>query len=171
MGSVNAMAATNSASSIDALARQLVQRFDSNRDGKLTTEEFTSVLRSLIDAQPSAGITGASASTAAAPVVSSGVRRTEHLAGFDLVKLDHSQSTKYRFARAASEASLATVTDKASAEALLTSMLPSFQNQGLNVLAVKGDRIQVVHEGQPIWVDVIRGANSGSPAFQWLPNE
>lgn len=165
MGSVNATASTP----IDTLARQLVQRFDSNRDGKLTTEEFTSVLRTLMDAQPSAGTSAAASATA--PVVSAGIRRTDHMAGFDLAKLDASQSTKYRFARAASEASLASVTDKASAEALLTSMRPTFEREGLNVLAVKGDRIQVMHEGQPLWVDVIRGANSGTPSFQWLPNE
>jgi hypothetical protein len=168
MGSVNALASRNETASIDMLARQLIQRFDGNKDGKLTTEEFTSVLRSLIEAQPSAAGTGGS--SVPASIESSGIRRTDHMAGFDLVKLDHSQSTKYRFARAASEASLASVTDKASAEALLNSMRPSFERQGLDVVAIKGDRIQVMHEGQPIWVDVIGGANSGSPVFQWLPN-
>lgn len=155
-----------SASAVDALARQLIQTFDSNRDGKLTAEEFTSVLRALIEAKPNA-----SANTSSVPsaMAASGVRRTDHLEGFDLAKLDASQTTKYRFARAASEFSLASVTDKASAEALLNSMRPTFEREGLNVLAVKGDRIQVLHEGQPLWIDVIRGAASGAPAFHWLP--
>lgn len=157
-----------SPSAVDALARQLIQTFDSNRDGKLTTEEFTSVLRALIEAKP-----GAATGTSAAPssMATFGIRRTDHLEGFDLAKLDASQSTKYRFARAASEFGLASVTDKASAEALLNSMRPAFEREGLNVLAVKGDRIQVLHEGQPIWVDVIRAAASGVRAFQWLPEE
>jgi hypothetical protein len=136
--------------------------FDSNRDGHLTTEEFTSVLRSLVDAQNQANPAPAASPT--------GIRRTDHLEGFDLDKLNNGhQTTKYRFARAASEFSLASVTDKASAEALLNSMRPTFEREGLEVLAIKGDRIQVMHEGLPVWVDVIRGANSGSPAFHWLP--
>lgn len=167
MGSVNALASRNETTAVDTLAQQLIQRFDGNRDGKLTAEEFTSVLRSLIEAQPASATADPAAG---APVESAGVRRTDHLAGFDLAKLDYSQSTKYRFARAASEASLASVTDKASAEALLDSMRPAFEREGLDVRAVKGDRIQVMHEGQPIWVDVIAGANSGAPMFQWLPN-
>lgn len=157
------MSLINSAVPADALARQLMQVFDRNRDGNLTTEEFTSVLRSLVDAQSSA-----SPSSAAAPAA---FRRTDHLEGFDLRKLDGQQTTKYRFARAAAEFGLSSVTDKASAEALLNSMRPTFEREGLNVLAVKGDRIQVMHEGQSIWVDVIRGANSGAPAFHWLPEE
>lgn len=158
------MSLINGALPADALARQLMQVFDRNRDGNLTTEEFTSVLRSLVDAQNQAN--------PAPPAASAGIRRTDHLEGFDLNKLENGhQTTKYRFARAASEFSLTSVTDKASAEALLNSMRPTFEREGLEVLAVKGDRIQVMHEGQPIWVDVIRGANSGAPAFQWLSEE
>ncbi|HEY8536992.1 MAG TPA: EF-hand domain-containing protein [Vicinamibacterales bacterium] len=37
------------ASPIEQLARSLVERFDVNRDGQLTTEEFTTVLSSLAE--------------------------------------------------------------------------------------------------------------------------
>jgi hypothetical protein len=158
------MSSINNSVGIDLLTQQLMGRFDRNKDGHLTTEEFTSVLKGLLDAQP-AGV-GSSSST---PMPSA--RRTDHLTGFDHGKLQSSLSIKYRFARAATEFGLGSVTDKASAQALLESMRPAFAREGLDVLAIKGDRVQVTYEGQPLWVDVIRGSSSGSPAFQWLPEE
>lgn len=158
------MSSVNGTPAIDVLAQQLMQTFDRNRDGQLTTQEFTSVLSSLMSATA-----GATAAPGAASSAAPAGRRTSHLEGFDLNKLEASQSTKYRFARSAAEFDLTSVTDKASAEALLNTMRPTFEREGLNVLAVKGDRIQVMHEGLPLWVDVIRGANSGAPGFQWLP--
>jgi hypothetical protein len=157
------MSSVNGSVGIDLLTQQLMGRFDRNKDGRLTTEEFTSVLRSLLDAPPVG--TGSTSGTPGG----SGVRRTDHLTGFDHGKLQSSQSIKYRFARAATQFGLESVTDKASAQALLESMRPAFAREGLDVLAIKGDRVQVTYEGQPLWVDVIRGSNSGSPAFQWLP--
>ncbi|HEX7085408.1 MAG TPA: hypothetical protein VF198_03540 [Vicinamibacterales bacterium] len=49
------------ASPIEQLARSLVDRFDVNRDGQLTTDEFTTVLSSLADRARSAaaGVAGA----------------------------------------------------------------------------------------------------------------
>ena len=157
------MSSVNGPIGIDLLTQQLMGRFDRNKDGRLTTEEFTSVLKTLLEAQPIGGTSSPATSAA-------GARRTDHLTGFDDRKLESSQSIKYRFARAATEFGIESVTDKASAQALLESMRPAFARQGLDVLAIKGDRLQVTYEGQPLWVDVIRGSSSGSPAFQWLPD-
>jgi hypothetical protein len=82
-----------------------------------------------------------------------------------------SQSIKYKFARAAMEFDVSSVKDKAGAEALLNQMKPAMQREGLDVLDISKDKIQVMYEGQPLWVDVIQGASSGSALFQWLPLE
>ena len=66
--------------------------------------------------------------------------------------------------------SLASVTDKASAESLLIQMRPELEAAGLTVLDVSKDKIQIqIQNGQGVtfWVDVIRGASAGDPAFQW----
>ncbi|TDI21682.1 MAG: hypothetical protein E2P06_13765 [Acidobacteria bacterium] len=39
----------------------------------------------------------------------------------------------------------------------------------ITVLDVSRDKIQVLDDqGQTAWIDVIRGASAGDPAFQWL---
>jgi len=159
MSNLNATTATG----IDALARQLMTMFDRNQDGKLEAAEFTAVLGDLLSqrtvtSNPSGG-TGTPSTT----------RRTDQLAGFDAGKLDSSVSTKYRFARAAMQFDVSGVRDKAGAEALLQQMRPAMEREGLQVLAISRDQIQVTHDGQPIWIDVIQGAGSGAPRFQWLP--
>lgn len=164
---------------IELLTQQLMSRFDSNKDGKLTVDEFSSVLRSMLESQPAAvkasattaattAAAGNAAASPATPMTASGVRRTDHMVGFEPSKLAGRQSIKYQFARAAMQHDIESVKDKPSAEALLNSMRPAFEREGLKVLAVKGDRLQVDLEGQPIWVDVIRGSGSGTPAFQWV---
>ena len=90
------------------------------------------------------------------------------MVGFEPTKIPARQSVKYQFARAATQFDIESVKDKPSAEALLNSMRPAFEREGLKVLAVKGDRLQVEIEGQATWVDVIRGSGSGTPAFQWV---
>jgi hypothetical protein len=148
---------------VGAMAQQLMQVFDRNRDGQLTTTEFTSVLSDLLATRTiSSGLTTAAAG-------SGGARRTDQLAGFNPAKFDTSQSIKYKFARAAMQFDVSTVKDKASAESLLNQMRPAMEREGLQVLAVSKDKIQVTYEGQPLWVDVIQGSSSGSPLFQWMP--
>lgn len=151
-----------SGTGMNAVADQLMKVFDRDRDGRLTTEEFTAVLNNMLGSA-TAGSSGAGAAAG-------GTRRTDHMTGFSDAKLDASDSIKYRFARAAMQFDLGSVHDKAGAEALLNQMRPAMASQGLDVLEVKGDRIRVDYNGSPLWVDVIRGATSGSPMFQWLPN-
>lgn len=145
---------------VSAMAQQLMQVFDRNKDGQLTIPEFTSVLSDLMARRTLSAAAGGSATS-----------RTDQLTGFDPAKLDTGQSVKYQFARAAMQFDVSTVKDKASAEALLNQMRPAMQSEGLEVLDISKDRIQVMFEQQPLWIDVIQGANSGSPLFQWLPAE
>ena len=173
------MSAINGLNGIELLTQQLMTRFDTNKDGKLTTDEFTSALRSMLEAQPMASTTAASttaastgatvkATTTESGISANSIRRTDHMVGFEPSKIPARQSVKYQFARAATQYDIESVKDKPSAEALLTAMRPAFEREGLKVLAVKGDRLQVEIEGQATWVDVIRGSSSGTPAFQWV---
>jgi hypothetical protein len=154
------------ATGVDAVAQQLMQMFDRNRDGQLTVTEFGDVLRELLT--PRTPIT---AEATAATGVPSVTRRTDQLTGFDSAKFDVSTSTKYRFARAAMQFDVSGVKDKAGAEALLQEMRPAMEREGLQVVEISKDRIQVMHEGRAVWIDVIQGAASGSPRFQWLPTD
>lgn len=157
---------TTGATGIDALAQQLLRAFDVNKDGKLSANEFTSVLTSMLNARTN-GTAGTETPAVDAPATP---RNTSLLAGFDLSKLANSQSPKYKFARAAVDFDLASVTSKPAAEALLNQMRPAFQREGLDVHEIRGDRIRITHEGQDIWIDVIQAASVGATAFQWLPN-
>jgi hypothetical protein len=92
------------------------------------------------------------------------------MAGFNDAKLgDPSHTTiKYTFGRVAQRYSLASVTDKASAESLLMQMRPELEAAGLTVLDVRKDKTQIQNgQGDTFWADVIRGASAGDPAFQW----
>jgi len=151
---------------VDAVAQQLMTVFDRNRDGKLTAVEFTAVLSELLTPR-----TPGTPEATGRPAVATAPRRTDQLAGFDHAKLDASTSTKYRFARAAMEFDVSRVKDKASAEALLQEMRPTMEREGLQVVDISKDRIQVMHEGRAVWVDVIQAAASGSARFQWMPTE
>ena len=142
---------TVSANLLDQFARTLMTSLDGNRDGQLSTSEFTSFLTGLADTARATG-------------------PGPHMVGFNDAKLGNPSHTtvKYLFGRVAQRFSLASVRDKASAEALLLQMRPDLEAAGITVLDVSRDRIQVRDDqGQTAWVDVIRGASAGDPAFQW----
>lgn len=165
-----AISSVSSPNPLDQLARSLVDRFDANKDGQLTTDEFTSFLSSFLGSvAPGAG--AALGVAAGAPAVGLAASKTP-LEGFDagkLADLTHT-SVKYRFGRVAQHYSLSSVTDKSKAESLLNSMQADLTAAGVDVLAVKGDQIQVKDDaGQAAWIDVIRGAGAGGGAgWQWL---
>jgi hypothetical protein len=163
--------------SIVEVARQILQRFDANSDGRLNAEEFASLMSRLTGPETATtGTTRTSSTPSTAPVLYSTVapahsERRAPLEGFDAAKLANvsHRTPKYIFARVAQGADLGGVRDKAGAEAVLRSLVPDLQAAGLEVLDVRGDRLQVRIEGRETWVDVVRGAHSGNPAFQWLP--
>jgi len=162
---------------LDQLARTLFRAYDTNSDGKLSSDEFATLVANLTGAVASAGRTATAAATSAVyttPVLSTAAREPRSaLEGFDSAKLSNlnHRTPKYLFARVAQYADLSGVTDKASAESVLRGMTADLQAAGLNVLDVKGDKIQVTIDGRDTWIDVVRGANSGRAAFQWLPVE
>ncbi len=164
-----------STSTLNDLASALVSRFDLNKDGQLTTEEFTQFLSTMLGStglSTRASTTDSTGSTTGS-AGSTGFHGTVRpvMAGFDAGKLaDVTHTTmKYKFGRVAQRYSLESVNDKASAGALLTSMKPDLDAAGLDVLAVDGDSIKVKDDaGQEAWIDVIRGSKSGAPAWQWL---
>ena len=171
--SINTLQST---SPIDQLARSLVERFDANRDGQLTTDEFTSFLSNFMNA------VGAPASTApgiAAGAPAVGLRKglvpgggAAALEGFNADKIADAShlTTKYRFARVAQQYTLDGVTSKAAAETLLNSMKGDLAAAGLDVLAIKNDKIKLTVEGgKEAWIDVMRAVGSGqAKAWQWL---
>jgi len=91
------------------------------------------------------------------------------LEGFDHVKLnnpDH-KTPKYLFARVARQFGLESVKDHASGEALLQKMVPYLRAAGMEIAGVSRDKINVKTEVGWEWVDVIRGAGGGDPAWWW----
>jgi Domain of unknown function (DUF4214) len=136
----------------------------------LTSPEFLQRVQAALT-NPSGqtgGVGGVTGTVGNMPVVAQGVGPVP-LEGYDAGKLnnlDH-RTVKYQFGRVASHFSLSGVTDKASAEALLKSMVPALEAAGLKVHEVKGDKIRVDTPLGQEWVDVVRGAGSGSPGWWW----
>ena len=152
----------------DQIARQLVDRFDANKDGQLTTEEFTSFLSNFLTSTvtPNATPNG----TANGVVAGAGTNGLKlgtvkpNMDAFDSRKIaDEGHLTvKYRFARVAKQYSLESVTDKTKAEELLNQMKADLTAAGLNVLDISKDKIKIKDDaGQEVWFDVIRAAGSG----------
>jgi hypothetical protein len=168
--------AIQSGNPIDQLAKTLFRAYDTNSDGKLSSDEFATLVTNLTGAMAKVGGSSTAAATAnyTTPVLSTSAARVRNaMEGFDSAKIDNldHRTPKYMFARVAQYASLDGVTDKATAESVLRGMTADLKAAGLDVLDVKGDKIQVNIEGRDTWIDVIRGASSGSPSFQWLPVE
>jgi hypothetical protein len=157
----------------DQIARALVDRFDANKDGQLTTEEFTSFLSNFLTsaALPAGKAVGLSAESLPGSGLKFGTVRPA-LEGFDAGKLADAGhlTAKYKFARVAQQYSLEGVTSKAAAESLLNSMKSDLTAAGLEVLDVSKDKIKIKDDaGQDAWIDVIRAAGSGrAGAWQWL---
>jgi hypothetical protein len=163
-----AISSVSNANPLDQLARSLVDRFDANKDGQLTTEEFTSFLSNFLNTATNGKALGVTSGTATKAVANG----TAPMTGFDLGKLaDTSHDTlKYRFGRVAQNYGLDSVTDKSKAEALLNSMKADLVANGVDVLAIEKDKIQVTDDsGKSVWIDVIRGAGGGpNKAWQWM---
>ena len=164
-----AISSVSSTNPLDQLAQSLVQRFDANQDGQLTTDEFTSFLSSFLNSISGGNGNALGLSVASTNTANAGPKSP--LEGYDMGKISDPSNThvKYKFGRIAQNYSLSSVTDKASAEALLNSMKPQMEAAGIDVLAIKGDKIQVKDDaGQSAWIDVIRATGSSNTGWQWL---
>jgi len=144
----------------EQIARSLVDRFDANMDGQLTTEEFTSFLSNFLT-------TPATPNGVAAGAGTNGLKLgtvKPNMDAFDSRKVaDPGHLTvKYKFAKVAKQYSLESVTDKTKAEELLKQMKADLTAIGLNVLDISKDKIKIKDDaGQEVWYDVIRAAGSG----------
>jgi len=153
---------------LEQFARTLMTSLDGNRDGQLSTTEFTSFLTSVMGGAGGAGVAGVAGD--AGPRLNSLLKNGPPplMAGFDPASVANPTTVKYKFAQVAQEYSLTSVRDMASAETLLRAMTPELEAAGITVLGVSRDKIQVLDDrGQTAWVDVIRGAGDYDPAFQW----
>ena len=157
-----------SGSSIQEMARSLMRTVDTNGNGQLSTEEFTSFLTKLMTGVQ----TGLAASPyAAAPAATPGAAATGaslKFEGFDFNKgADPAKSAKYAFA-AAAQRSGQMPTSKADAESWFnTSIKGEMEKLGHKIDWVKGDRFQFTNWQGTFVVDYVRGAASGNPALAW----
>jgi uncharacterized protein YdeI (BOF family) len=164
------MSTIQSSTSVQDLANSLMKTFDTNSDGKLTTDEFgaflTKLLSGVTSASASAAATATSSTSTAAATGSSAVK----FEGFDFsVTKDPLKSAKYSFANAAKAAGTMP-TSKAAAEAWFNANIKDkMQADGHTINWVKGDKFQFTDASGTFVVDYVRGADSGNPALAWQP--
>jgi hypothetical protein len=164
------MSTIQSSTSVQDLANSLMKTFDTNSDGKLTTDEFGAFLTKLLS-----GVTSASAAATATATTSATASATSSSAvkfeGFDFsVTKDPLKSAKYSFANAA-KASGIMPTNKTDAETWFnTNIKAKMEADGHTINWVKGDKFQFTDASGTFVVDYVRGADSGSPALAWQPS-
>lgn len=161
---MNTKAASTSATHLSDIIGKVMDRFDTNKDGQLSTDEFSGFLTGLL------GGTGSTSATNQAE--RSGPMRPEYsgqfrgyLAGFDAAKIDnpslHGAGTaKYRAARI--------FQDFKPMPESLPAVIERLRAEGFNARQVSIDKIDFGDGYGPI--DVIQGAYpGGGVAWQWLP--
>jgi hypothetical protein len=160
------MSTIQSGVSVQDLAKSLMQTFDTNNDGKLTSDEFGAFLSKLLT-----GVNVASsASTAAATssTTSTSASSAVKFEGFDFsVTKDPLKSAKYSFANAAKAAGTMP-TSKSDAETWFNNNIKAkMEADGHTINWVKGDTFQFTDANGTFVVDYVRGANSTNPALAW----
>lgn len=166
------MSTVNSTQSVQDLARTLMQNFDSNKDGQVSTQEFGTFLTQLLSGINGAGTAaykgsalGTSPVTTNPTVTGSSAVKFE---GFDFAAVkDPAKSAKYAFATAAKKAGTMP-TSKADAEQWFNSSIKGeMERLGHRIDWVKGDKFQFTNWQGTFTVDYVRGAGSGNPALAW----
>jgi hypothetical protein len=166
------MTITNVASTnpLDQLARALVGQFDANKDGTLTTDEFSAFLTQFLGSTN----TLTTATTTTTPTTANGLKNgtvVPRLIGFNADKLAdvNHDTVKYKIGRVMQQYSLENVKTKSDAEALLTSMKGDFEKAGVNILEVEKDRLKFKDDsGHDVWIDAVHATGSSKMAWQWL---
>ncbi|MDP1569159.1 MAG: hypothetical protein Q8L86_04075 [Vicinamibacterales bacterium] len=176
---------------IQELARQLVQKFDTNRDGQLTTQEFTGFLTTFLGSLGKDGAASATATAGSGAGVAQGYQvasaETGLLAGrgggyayggFDFnqaaANRDVTKSAKYAFAEAtrrAEEQGAGTMWHtKAGAEQFARQYVkPFLEQQGFSVHEIVGDKMRVSTRENPggEWVDFVENVDGAHPRLAW----
>lgn len=154
---------TPSVSPFVDLAKQLTQRFDADKDGKLSSVEFTNLLTQML------GTLAPSTAAAPAATVSSADRKPLGImGGFDPTKLANLKhnSLKYDIGRI--------LMYHPNTPDGLRAALPEIQQivPEARIMAGKGDKVdfgEYVFEGERIGVvDLIFAAGEGGTSWQWL---
>ena len=145
--------------SIQEMARSLMRTVDTNGNGELSTEEFTSFLAKLMTGVQ----TGLAASPTAvtSPYATAGATATGaslKFEGFDFNKgADPAKSAKYAFA-AAAQKSGTMPTSKAEAESWFNANIKGeMEKLGHKIDWVKGDKFQFTNWQGTFVVDYVRG--------------
>jgi hypothetical protein len=159
--SVNPLTTGSGADPISQLVSKLFERYDTDKNGSLTANEFGSFLGGLISGVGSPGTAAADPGTG-----SRGAYRSS-LAGFDFGKLDDpsrsgAMTSKYRAARI--------FQDYPPQPESLPAVVERLRAEGINATQTDFDKIDFGDGYGPI--DVIQGAYpGGGVAWQWLPRE
>jgi hypothetical protein len=156
-----------SGSSVQEMARQLMRTVDTNGNGELSTEEFTSFLAKLMTGVQG-GFAASPAATATPTATATATGAALKFEGFDFAKnADPAKSAKYAFAAAAQKAG-SMPTSKADAEVWFnTNIKGEMEKLGHKIDWVKGDKFQFTNWQGTFTVDYVRGAASSNPALAW----
>ena len=155
--------------SIQEMARSLMRTVDTNQNGELSTEEFTSFLAKLMTGvQGSLTASPTAVATPTATATPAGAGASLKFEGFDFAKnADPAKSAKYAFAAAAQKAGMMP-TSKADAEVWFNANIKGeMEKLGHQIDWVKGDRFQFTNWQGTFVVDYVRGAASSNPALAW----
>jgi hypothetical protein len=145
---------------LSQLLSKVMARYDTDKDGKLSTQEFGGFLNGLLGS----GTSGLLETTQPVPSASAGAYRSM-LAGFDFGKLDNPNgpgggTSKYRAARI--------FQDYPPKPESIPLVIDRLRAQGINATQTDIDKIDFGDGYGPI--DVIQGAYpGGGVAWQWLP--
>ena len=155
---------TNTSAGVDTISQlisKVMDKYDGDKDGKLTSQEFGSFLSGLIGGT---GVGTAARAVAKDPGQGSGAYRGK-LAGFDFAKLDDpgmrgAGTSKYIAARI--------FQDYPPMPESIPAVVERLKAQGLNARQTDHDKIDF-GDGYGS-IDVIQGAYpGGGVAWQWLP--
>ncbi|MGE4084373.1 MAG: hypothetical protein AB7H93_15335 [Vicinamibacterales bacterium] len=161
--SLNPLTAGSGTDVISQLVSKVLDRYDGDKDGKLTATEFGSFLTGLLSGSGAAGLTAAKVGD---PGVTRGSYRSS-LAGFDARKVDDpsirdAMTSKYRAARI--------FQDYPPQPESIPAVIERLKAEGINAVQTDIDKIDFGDGYGPI--DVIQGAYAGGGvAWQWLPRE
>jgi hypothetical protein len=154
------MSTTITPSRIQDLAAQITQRFDTNRDGKISTQEFTDFLTALLTATNPSPTFATPAMAAAVSTPPANRIAVGTMAGFDpnkLANLSH-DTFKYKLGRI--------LQYYPNTPDGLQQAMPEIQQAFPDAKLVSKDKVDFGALGV---IDLIQSAGAGGVAWQFLP--
>jgi hypothetical protein len=164
---------TQATSAIDSLARTLLQTFDGDRNGVLSADEFSGLLRRLLaPTGPMTGTVGAAAPSVSSPAAASTFRTpvSDMSAAWNMAKFNDPNHTsfKYQIGRIL-QYYPHTPAGLQQALAEIQQLVP-----GARIVGSNGDKIDFGSYNDPKSgligvVDVLQSAGTGGTGWQWAP--